>query len=66
VCTHVATLAEAVYDVTSETAEIAFVDEDDTGKAAAADAAVHGIQLEVIKHETAKGQLRAAISAVGR
>ena len=41
-------------EVTGETVEMAFVDEGYTGKAAAADAAVHGIPLEVIKLPAAK------------
>jgi transposase len=50
----VGVLAESVQEVTGESVEIAFVDEGYTGTAAAADAAAHGIQLEVIKLDTAK------------
>ena len=50
----VATLAEAVQEVTGETVEVAFVDQGYTGKATAADAAHHGMRLEVIKLPEAK------------
>ena len=50
----IAVLAEAVQEVTGEMVEIAFVDEGYTGKAAAADAATHGIHLEVINLDEAK------------
>ncbi len=50
----VATLAQAVQDVTGEHVEIAFVDQGYTGEQAEADAAEHGIALEVIKLPEAK------------
>jgi transposase len=50
----VAILAAAVQDVTGETVEVAFVDQGYTGDAAAADAAAHGIRLEVVKLDAAK------------
>jgi transposase len=50
----VAILANAVQEVTGETVEVAFVDQGYTGAAAAADAAAHGIRLEVVKLEEAK------------
>jgi len=40
--------------VTGDTVEIAFVDQGYTGDRPAADAAAHGIQLEVVKPPTAK------------
>ena len=42
-------LAEAVQEATGQTVEVAFVDQGYTGPRAAADAAAHGIRLEVIK-----------------
>jgi transposase len=50
----VAALAEAVQDVTGGTVEIGFVDQAYTGEQAAADAAQHGIRLEVVKLAEAK------------
>jgi transposase len=50
----VAQLAAAVQDVTGETVELAFVDQGYTGEAPAADAATHGIRLEVVKLPEAK------------
>ena len=50
----VAKLAEAVQDVTGKTVSLAYVDQGYTGEQPAADAAAHKIQLEVIKHSTAK------------
>ncbi|MEA2530516.1 MAG: hypothetical protein QOG89_2160, partial [Thermomicrobiales bacterium] len=49
-----ARLAAAVQEATGETVEAAFVDQGDTGEAAAEDAAAHGIRLEVIKLAEAK------------
>ena len=45
----VAELAAAVQDVTGQTVEVAFVDQGYTGETPAADAAAHGIRLEVVK-----------------
>jgi transposase len=42
-------LAAKVQEVTGETVEVAFVDQGYTGDQPAADAAAHGIQLEVVK-----------------
>ena len=50
----VATLAAAVQEVTGEHVEVAFVDQGYTGEQAEADAAEHGVQLEVIKLPEAK------------
>src|ERR687883_133242 len=50
----VADLAARVQEVTGETVEIAFVDQGYTGPETASDAAVHGIQLEVVKRPEAK------------
>src|ERR687883_502915 len=50
----VAELAARVQEVTGETVEIAFVDQGYTGPETAADAAAHGIQLEVVKLPEAK------------
>jgi transposase len=50
----VAALAEAIQEVTGESVEVAFVDQGYTGETAAADAAAHGIRLEVVKLPTAK------------
>jgi transposase len=52
--TQVATLAQAVQEVTGEHVEIAFVDQGYTGERAEAAAAEHGIKLEVVKLEEAK------------
>lgn len=50
----VSELAERVQAETGETVEIAYVDQGYTGENAAAAAAEHGIQLEVVKLPTAK------------
>lgn len=50
----VAELAEAVQDVTGKAVTLAYVDQGYTGEQPAADAAAHQIQLEVVKHSTAK------------
>ena len=50
----VAALAEAVQEATGQTVEVAFVDQGYTGEHPAADAAAHGIRLEVIKLAEAK------------
>ncbi len=50
----VAELAAAVQKATGDTVEIAFVDQGYTGEQPAADAAAHGIRLEVVKLPTAK------------
>jgi transposase len=50
----VAALAEAVQGATGQTVELAFVDQGYTGDAPAADAAKHGMQLEVVKLPEAK------------
>ena len=49
----VADLAEAVQGATGHTVEAAFVDRGYTGAQAEADAAAHGIRLEVVKHPAA-------------
>ncbi len=43
-------LAAAVQEATGETVELAYVDQGYTGEQPAADAASHGMQLEVVKH----------------
>ena len=50
----VAQLAAAVQEVTGQTVELAFVDQGYTGDQPAADAAAHGIRLEVVKLPEAK------------
>lgn len=50
----VAALAARVQEVTGDTVELAFVDQGYTGKDTAADAATHGIRLEVVKLPDAK------------
>lgn len=50
----VAALAEAVQEATGQRVEVGFVDQGYTGEQAEADAAAHGIRLEVIKLEEAK------------
>jgi transposase len=50
----VAALVEDVQAVTGGTVELGFVDQGDTGEQVEADAAEHGIRLEVIKLEEAK------------
>ncbi len=47
-------LAEAVQQATGETVTLAYVDQGYTGEGPTADAAAHGIQLEVVKHTEAK------------
>jgi transposase len=47
-------LAEAVQEATSESVELAYVDEGYTGEQAAEEAEAHGMRLEVVKHEEAK------------
>jgi transposase len=51
---HVRELAQQVQEITRETVEIAFVDQGYTGEQATQDAAVEGIQLEVVKLPEAK------------
>jgi transposase len=46
----VVALAAAVQEATGESVELAYVDQGYTGAVPAADAAAHGIQLEVVKH----------------
>jgi hypothetical protein len=46
-CTEAAQLAKEIQKVTSESVELAFVDQGYTGEKPAQDAAQHGIQLEV-------------------
>jgi transposase len=54
--TQVEQLAAAVQEVTGQSVEIAYVDQGYTGEQPAADAAKHGIQLEVVKlPETKRG-----------
>jgi transposase len=50
----VAELAQHVQEVTGQTVEIAYADQGYTGQTPAADAAAHGIQLEVIRLPEAK------------
>ena len=50
----VARLAAAVRAATGQTVEVAFVDQGYTGDREAADAAAHGLRLEVVKLPTAK------------
>jgi transposase len=50
----VAELVEKVKGATSESVEVAFVDQGYIGDKAAADAGEHGIRLEVVKLPTAK------------
>jgi transposase len=47
-------LAAAIQDATGATVELTYVDQGDTGEEAAAAAAAHGIQLEVVKLPAAK------------
>ena len=47
-------LAEAVQEATGQTVTLAYVDQGYTGDQTAADAATHGIALEVVKHTEAK------------
>jgi transposase len=50
----VAELAAAVQEATGQTVTLAYVDQGYTGDQPAADAAAHGIALEVVKHAEAK------------
>ena len=50
----VAGLAQAVQSATGENVQLAYVDQGYTGEQPAADAAAHGMKLEVIKHHEAK------------
>jgi transposase len=50
----VADLAHAVQAATGEHIQVAYVDQGYTGEQPAADAAQHGLQLEVVKHAEAK------------
>ena len=50
----VAELAAAVQVATGQNVQVAFVDQGYTGEQPAADAAQHGVRLEVIKHHEAK------------
>src|SRR6516225_11914374 len=50
----VAVLAEAVQEQTGESVELAYVDQGYTGAEPAADAAAHGIRLDVVKFPEAK------------
>ncbi len=50
----VGVLAAAVQEATGEHVEVAFVDQGDTGETPAAEAAAHGIALEVVKLPEAK------------
>jgi transposase len=52
--TQVAALAEAAQAATGERVEVAYVDQGYTGEQPAADAAAHGIRLEVVKLPVAK------------
>ena len=47
-------LAEAIQEVTGENIELAYVNQGYTGERPAEEAAEHGIQLEVVKHQEAK------------
>ena len=47
-------LAEAIQEATGENIELAYVDQGYTGERPAEEAAEHGIQLEVLKHQEAK------------
>jgi hypothetical protein len=46
--------AEAVQEATGESVELAYVDQGYTGERADEEAKVHGMRLEVVKHEEAK------------
>jgi transposase len=50
----VADLAQAVQAATGQNVQVAFVDQGYTGEQPAADAAQHGLRLEVVKHYEAK------------
>ena len=47
-------LAEAIQEATSENIELAYVDQGYTGERPAEEAAEHGIQFEVVKHQEAR------------
>jgi transposase len=47
-------LAEAIQEATGENIELAYVDQGYTGERPAEEAAEHGIQLEVVKHQEAR------------
>ncbi len=57
----VAELAEAVQEVTGDTVELADVNQGYPGEQPAADAAAHGIRLEVVKHPAAKNLSHVAL-----
>jgi transposase len=48
-------LSEEIQEATGENVELAYVDQGYTGEKASESAAEHGIRLEVVKHEEAKG-----------
>jgi transposase len=50
----VATMAERVQAGTGQSVELAYVDQGDTGEAAAEQAKAHAVRLEVVKHTEAK------------
>lgn len=50
----VSALAQAVQEATGQNVQLAYVDQGYTGEQPAADAAAHGLKLEVIKHTEAK------------
>jgi transposase len=50
----VADRSQALQEVTGHNIQVAFVDQDYTGEQPAADAAQHGLRLEVVKHHEAK------------
>jgi transposase len=52
--TQVAELAAAVQEATGQSVTLAFADQGYTGDQPAADAAAHGITLEVVRHKEAK------------
>lgn len=51
---HIGQLTRKVQEVTDQAVELAFVDQGYTGEAPAMEAAVQGIQLEVVSHKEAK------------
>ena len=52
--TQVKELAQAVQAITGENVQLAYVDQGYTGEQPTADAAAHGMKLEVVKHHQAK------------
>ena len=50
----VAALAQEIQAVTGQSVQVAFVDQGYTGEQPAADAAEHGLKLQVVKHHEAK------------